>query len=98
MKITFKGIAILWCVAIVLFILIVVLNGCSVNASKVDTSMAKKMAEKVTYFKDYNTGLCFAVVASRKDLDIHQTGMGLSNVPCDACEEQLVNFKQEGDE
>lgn len=58
------------------------LVGCSVEPSKIEKSEAKKMAKKITYFRDTRTGLCFATIASRKTGQASQSGLGLSYVPC----------------
>lgn len=52
------------------------------NPSKFGDNEAKGFASKITYVKDSRTGLCFALVASRKTGDTNQTGMGMSEVPC----------------
>lgn len=38
------------------------------------------------YFKDERTGLCFAVVGSRKAFNVNSTGLGLTCVPCEDVE------------
>ena len=38
------------------------------------------------YFKDDRTGLCFAIVASRKSFKVSATGLGLTCVPCENVE------------
>lgn len=43
-----------------LLIILVFVLGCSVRSSKVNP---KKFENKVTYFKDSSSGLCFGVVA-----------------------------------
>lgn len=56
----------------------VLMSSCSVNTSgdiNVDTDDLK-------YVKDSRTGLCFAMVASRKSFDTDATGLGLTCVPC----------------
>jgi hypothetical protein len=59
---------------------------CDVQPSKISSSDAKDMAEKITYTKDERTGLCFAVIASRKALKANQSGLGLTVVPCEKVE------------
>ncbi len=65
--------------------------GCSVEPSKVAKSEATKMAKKLTYFQDKRTGLCFAVIATRKTAQTSQSGMGMSAVPCEEVMHLVVN-------
>jgi len=65
------------------------ISGCDVNPSKVSASYAKEMAEKVTYTKDKRTGLCFAIIATRKTNSASQSGMGMTEVPCDKVEKYI---------
>lgn len=39
--------------------------------------------EDLRYFKDNRTGLCFAVVVSRKVTSLEITGLGVTCVPCE---------------
>ena len=55
---------------------------CDVNPSKVAQADANRYADKITYFKDTNTDVCFGVVASRKTGSTDQTGLGITSVPC----------------
>ena len=57
---------------------------CDVNPSKMTDEYAREMATKLTYTKDHRTGLCFAVITSRKTGSADQTGFGMTMVPCDA--------------
>lgn len=61
--------------------------GCDVNPSKMSQGYADDMASKITYTSDGRTGLCFAIVASRKTGDAAQTGRGLTEVPCGKVQE-----------
>ncbi len=61
----------------------IVFFGCSVKPSKIERKEAQSMAENLTYFKDYKTGLCFATIASKKPGQASQSGLGVSYVPCD---------------
>jgi hypothetical protein len=61
---------------------LVVLAGCGQNPSKVDYSTAKAFVDKLTYFKDTRTNVCYAVVASRGDGEAHQNGFTITYVPC----------------
>jgi len=65
--------------------------GCSVKPSKVDKNEAVDMSEKITYFQDERTGLCFAVIATRKAVNASQSGIGLTQVPCESVKDLLVN-------
>ena len=69
---------------------ILLMSGCDVNPSKITSDYAKELAGKITYTKDVRTGLCFAVIASRKTGSTDQTGMGMTEVPCSKEVEALV--------
>ena len=64
--------------------------GCSVNPSELDDKYAQGFANKMKYAKDNKTGLCFAMVASRKTGYFNSTGLGVTMVPCEAVEHLLV--------
>lgn len=72
--------------ALLLITMFLLLGGCDVNPSKFGKSEAKSFTSKITYTKDHRTGLCFALVASRATGTASQTGMGISEVPCDFVE------------
>jgi len=55
-----------------------VLAGCGVNTS----GNINFNANSLQYAQDDRTGLCFAIVASRKTGNIETTGLGMSEVPC----------------
>jgi hypothetical protein len=59
------------------------LVGCDINPSKFGQEEAKSFANNITYTYDNRTKLCFALVASRKTGVASQSGMGISEVPCD---------------
>jgi len=63
--------------------------GCDINPSEFGKEEASKFGDTITYVKDSRTGLCFGIVASRKTGDFNQSGMGLTEVPCDAVKEWL---------
>jgi len=65
--------------------------GCDVNPSKVGDEQAVEFIEKITYVQDTETGLCFAIIATRKTGSTDQSGIGITQVPCDQVEELLVN-------
>ena len=67
---------------IYLGIIALLIAGCDVNPSKITKKYADDMASKITYTMDVRTGLCFAVIATRKTGSTDQTGMGLTQVPC----------------
>jgi hypothetical protein len=73
-------------ILVVLFVM-----GCSVNPSEVTDSYAKKYASKVKYVQDERTGICFAVIASRKTMRADQTGLGITVVDCKSCQHLLVD-------
>jgi len=68
-----------------------IISGCSVEPSEIDKGIAAKMSERLVYFKDARTGLCFAAVASRKTGSTDQSGLGLTQVDCKVCASLLVN-------
>jgi hypothetical protein len=78
---------------IMLLVILASFIGCGVKASKVSKGDAKKYADRVTYFKDHRTGLCYAMVAISPDINVpgEQNGVGLACVPCDSVEKLLVN-------
>ncbi len=61
---------------------VVFLGGCDQNASTVSPSTAQNMVNHLTYFKDSRVNLCYAVVASRADLEVKQNGLTITYVPC----------------
>ena len=65
-----------------MLVLVVFMLGCEINPSKFGKDEAQLFANKITYVRDHRTGLCFAVVASRKTGSFDQSGMGISEVPC----------------
>lgn len=75
---------------IVLILTMLALTGCGVNPSEFGEYEARSFADKITYVQDSRTGLCFALVASRKALNASQSGMGITEVPCDAVGEHLL--------
>ena len=83
-------------VVVGLLLLGLLVTGCSVEPSKIDKGHAKDMSEKITYFRDVRTGLCFATIASRKSFSADQTGLGLTRVDCAACADLIVN-QQKGE-
>jgi len=74
-----------------LLLLGLLVTGCSVEPSKINKGHAKDMSEKLTYFRDARTGLCFATIASRKSFSTDQSGLGLTRVDCTACADLIVN-------
>jgi len=64
---------------------------CSVSASKFDPEKAKDFVANMTYVKDERTGICFAMVASRKGGDTDQSGIGVAYVPCEEVEHLLID-------
>jgi len=67
---------------LILTLLIMSVVGCSVNFSKIGEKESRKFTEKIQYVKDESTGLCFAVVASRKTMDMNSTGIAMTEVSC----------------
>jgi len=63
-------------------IVLVALSACDVNPSEFGNDEAKSAAKKLTYVQDKRTGLCFALIASRKTAHASQSGMGITHVPC----------------
>lgn len=64
--------------------------GCAVNPSEVSPSYAKEFVSKATYVKDSRTGLCYAIVATRKSRDTDQNGVSFTWVPCEQVASVLV--------
>ncbi len=65
-------------------------TGCSVNPSGLSDSYAQQFVNKLKYVKDTRTGLCYAVVAARTTAETDSSGIGITEVPCEACEHLLV--------
>jgi len=63
---------------------------CSVNPSEVSDDYAKDFVKKVKYVKDEKTGLCYAIVATRKTGSTDQNGISWTWVPCDSVEKFLI--------
>ena len=77
-------------VAVAIVAVCAMIVGCSINPSKFSEDQAQDLVDNLTYAKDSRTGLCFAMVASRKTGDTDQTGLGITHVPCEDVAEQLV--------
>ncbi len=58
-------------------------TACDINPSKFGKEEAQSFTDSITYVKDSKTGMCFALVASRKTAVASQSGMGISEVPCE---------------
>lgn len=59
-------------------LLVSFLTACGVNTS----GNISVNANNFQYVQDQRTGLCFAVVASRRTARAETTGLGLTEVPC----------------
>ena len=70
-------------------LLVLFVMGCDINPSEFGKEEASKFGNTITYVKDKRTGLCFGIVASRKTGEWDQSGMGLTQVPCEAVKEWL---------
>lgn len=68
---------------VIMLVVLFFVIGCDINPSKFGHDEAMSFAENLTYVKDKRTGLCFAIVASRRTGDAEQSGMGITQVPCD---------------
>ena len=77
-------------IKIVALLAVIGLTGCSVNPSKIDDKDAGEFVKKITYVQDKRTGICFAILASRKTADTDQNGLGLTYVPCDKVPQGLL--------
>jgi hypothetical protein len=73
-----------------LFVSLMVLAGCGQNPSTVDRRTVADFVNHLTYFKDSRVDVCYAVVASRGDLDVHQNGFTITYVPCTPKVEALI--------
>jgi len=81
---------------VLLIMSLFVFAGCGVQPSKVSDSQARKMAEKMTFFKEKTSGLCFGVIATRRGgLFSRQSGMGMTAVDCEDVKDLLVNKPKE---
>ena len=62
-------------------------TSCSSRTGKV----GKIDSEDITYFKDHNTGLCFAIIGAKHGDDVfsESTSIGLTCVPCEQVESYL---------
>ncbi len=63
-----------------LLMIFVLLAACDINPSKFGKEEAQEFTKNITYVKDNKTGLCFALIASRRKC---HSGMGIATVPCD---------------
>jgi len=79
----------------ILLLILLIITGCSATPSSVSKRKAKKLASKITYVRDSRTELCYAVVSSRVYMfgifPSAQKGLGLTQVPCADCRDELVN-------
>ncbi|MCP4215673.1 MAG: hypothetical protein GY765_13550 [bacterium] len=66
-----------------LLMIFVLLAACDINPSKFGKEEAQEFTKNITYVKDNKTGLCFALIASRRTGVASQSGMGITTVPCD---------------
>jgi len=57
---------------------LLLLTACGVSSS----DNVNVDANDLTYIKDSRTGLCYAVVASRKAMSVDTTGLGFTMVTC----------------
>ena len=71
-----------WTATVVLFLATIVFVGCGQNASQLSVEAAHAVADKLTYIKDSRTSVCYAIVASRGDVEAHQNGLTITYVPC----------------
>jgi|GEM_PF-7119294 len=52
------------------------------RVEEANEEMVMKLSEKVTYFKDENSDLCFAVILTGKNR-AELSGLGMAHVPCE---------------
>jgi len=64
--------------------------GCSVNAKKMDDEYVKDFVSNLQYGQDPKTGLCFAIISSRKTGSTSSSGIGITEVPCERVKNHLV--------
>lgn len=62
--------------------------GCSVQPSNIRNPSEFK--KNIIYIKDEKTGLCFAIVVTRKAMSTDQSGVGMACVPCSQKVEALA--------
>lgn len=75
----------LFIVAVSLFV-----TSCKVEPSEVSDEYAKKFVEKVKYVRSKKTGLCFAIVATKKTDEASQNGISWTWVPAESIPENLI--------
>lgn len=61
---------------------VLLIGGCSVRPSEVSDALVRNFSSNVRYAQDDRTGLCFALIATKKQLQLTQNGLGMTNVPC----------------
>lgn len=80
---------------ILIIILFFLISGCSATSSKVSEEKTKELTIDLVYVQDSRTGLCYAVVSSRIWIlgifPTAQKGLGLTQVPCKACRNVLID-------
>ena len=62
---------------------------CSVNISKIGGIEAESFSDKITYIKDVNTDLCFALIASRRPSSLSSSGIAMAEVSCEKVKNHL---------
>lgn len=84
-----KGAIVSFLKVVLSVVVLSIICGCSVTIEKVNTD---KFKGKISYFKDEQTGLCFAAVAMKKGAMTsfnNQNGVTFTCVPCEKVEGQL---------
>lgn len=74
-------------IKIIFVALILTLMSCNAGTG----SMGNVQTDKIQYYQDKRTGLCFAVLGSKKAVSMETTGMGMTCVPCESVETYLLN-------
>lgn len=70
--------------------IILTVQACSQNASTVSPSDAEDAMKHLMYDKDPRSKLCYAIVASRGQMEVSQNGFTITYVPCTLEVEQLI--------
>lgn len=68
---------------------------CDVETSKLSIGASEKLIENFRYKKDKRVDLCFAIVASRKFGNVNSSGLAVTEVPCTAKVEKLIEEQNE---
>lgn len=66
-------------------IMAALLTGCATQSGEVNAD-----PHKIKYIRDNRTGLCFAVLGSRRATSINSSGLGMACVPCESIPDGML--------